>query len=145
MSPTLSRNLSADVVDFLLSNYYAKYPGMQSDVIATREQIEQTFLNHPDKFVIEFDNGNIAGVAAFLTLGDESYDRLDVLDISKVEVLAELMKEHGDNIHFVLLATSGARMIRQGMRHVIENKNPKTISWWNPELNKLHKFKVRSQ
>ena len=124
-----------------MSSYYAHYKGTRTDVIPTREVIEQALAQHADKFV---KVGNIKGMAVFLTLTDETYERLEEFDISKVETLIPMAQERGENLHFVVVAADGLRTIRKGLRKVIRRLNPKTVSWWSPDFKRLHRFNLRS-
>lgn len=130
----------SEVGDFLMRNYYAKYKGNDPRVFAGREVMEQGLAQHPDKIVVVRDDG-IKGVAVFLSLSDETMARLNDLDIEDVDVLMMLLKEHGPNIHFIIVAGSKVRYILTGIRAVKDRLKPKTISWWNPDLSKLHIYK----
>jgi hypothetical protein len=128
-----------------MENYYAHYKGDRNDIIPSFDEIVQGFTNRPDRFVIIYDNEeykNIICCAVFLTLSDDTFLNLEHIDISRVDVLTELIKESGPNIHFVLLATKGLKPIRTGIRLIKERLHPKTISWWSPDLTKLHKYNL---
>lgn len=133
----------SDISEYLLANYYSKYKGDRKDVVPTPQQIDDGYKNHPDKFVIVRDE-KIKGIAIFVTLSDETCKMLWNMDITRVDVLNRLLEEHGENVHFVLLCADGMHTILYGIKKVKERTNPKTISWWNPDLNKLHKFRIRS-
>lgn len=133
----------SELSEYLIENYYSKYQGPRQDIIPTVEQIELGYKRFKDNFVIVRDD-KIKGVAIFLTLSDKTYMHLKKYDISQIDVLSILLQEHGDNVHFVLLCADGIKTILYGIQEVKKRRNPKTISWWNPDLNKLHKFNVRS-
>lgn len=124
---------------YLMDNYYSKYHGDRADVVPTSEQIALAYKLHRDKFVIVRDD-KIKGVAVFVTLTDETYKLLDSLDITRVDILEMLFKEAGPHVHFVLLCADGYKTIVYGMNKVIKRYRPETVSWWNPDLNKLHKY-----
>ena len=132
-----------DLASYLINEYYARYTGTRLDIIPTVEQIERSYIQHQDKFIIVKDD-KIKGVAIFFTLSDETYNIIESFDITKVDVLKMLLLEAGPNVHFVLLAAMGMKTILVGMDQVKHRINPKTISWWNPDFTKLHKFKVRT-
>ena len=83
------------------------------------------------------------GIGVFLTLNDETYKRLEMIDIRRIDVLQALALEVGRNVHFVLLVAKDLKTIMRGLRQVIRDFKPKTVSWWNPSFSKLHKYEVR--
>ena len=129
------------IADWLMKNYYARYKGNRMDIVPTRQQINQAILSHPEKIIVVRDGG-IKGIAFFFTLSDETYAKLEALDIKEIEVLRQLAQEDGRNIHFVLLATDGFKTTRIGLRRVIKNLRPKTVSWWSPDFKKLNRYVV---
>jgi hypothetical protein len=133
----------SEIADFLMDNYYSKYRGEKAGVVPTLEQLEQSITNHPDKFVIVRDD-KIKGVAVFLTLSDETYQKLESYDITQVDVVKMLLEEYGRNVHFVLLCADGKRTILAGMSQIRKKLHPKSISWWNPDFTNLHKLNLRS-
>ena len=131
---------TTQIVDYLMNNYYSYYKGKE-DIVPTSEQIEAAVKNHPDKLVI-VQQGDIKGMAFFLTLTDETYQRLDTLDIKKVDILIPLLMENGKNIHFILLAADGIMTIMLGLKRVIQRTRAKTISWWEPDFSYLHRYNL---
>lgn len=128
-----------DVTEYLMKNYYAKYKGKDCKVVPTPEDLDKAILAYQDKIVI-IREPEIRGVAIYLTLSDETYKQLEKIDISDVDTLSRLLKEQGDNIHFILLAADGLRTIMMGVNKVKkERKGIKTISWWNPDMSHLYK------
>ena len=129
------------ISDYLMRNYYAHYKGNRLDVVPTREQINQAILNHPEKLIIVRDGG-IKGIAFFVTLSDETYQRLETLDITQIPVIQALAVETGRNFHFLLLTADSYKTIRLGLKR-IKKLNPKTVSWFSPDMKRLHKYEVR--
>jgi hypothetical protein len=133
------------VAKYLFENYYSHYKGDRPDIVPTYEQLLQGFINHSEKFIIILDNEvdeNIMGCAVFLTLEDDTYYNIEQINLNEVGVLTELLKENGPNIHFVLLAATGRQVIRRGIELIKQMKHPKTISWWSPDLSKLHRYNL---
>lgn len=126
-----------EIVDYLMDNYYSKYVGPRTDIVPSHKMLEEGLIKYADKVVIVKDD-RIRGVAIFVTLTDETMDLLESFDITQMDVLRSLLQEHGDNIHFVMLCADGRRTIMQGLDYVKNKHHPKTISWWNPDLTKLH-------
>ena len=124
------------VSEYLINNYYSKTNRL--DIIPTEQQIKQAMLNHPDKIMVIRDSG-IKGIAWFLKLTDETYNRLHELDITRIDVLQALSLENGDNLHFILVCGQGFKNIRVGIRRA-KKLGAKTISWWNPSFTKLHRY-----
>lgn len=128
----------SELCEFIMDKYYSRFMG-NKDLIPLPEQMEQAIINHPDKFIVVKD-GKIKGVGAFLALSDETFKNLPNIDIADVNVIKELVKEDGKNIHFVLVTADGLSTIMQGLREVISRVNPKTVSWWSPDFKRLHRF-----
>lgn len=127
----------SEICDFLIGHYYSKYKGTRTDVVPTIEQLQRGITNHPDKLVIIRDE-NIKGIGIFLRLSDKTFAELKSFDIQRVDILKGFLNETGSNIHFILLCADGYKTIMTGLNHVKRRYNPKTISWWNPDLTHLH-------
>jgi hypothetical protein len=132
-----------DVADYLMINYYSQYHGTDPDVIPSLENMRQGLKNQPDKIVVVRDKTGIKGVAIYLTLSDKSYDLLETMNITKKDVLMTLLEDHGPNVHFILLCAKGVNTILLGMKEVLIRERAKTVSWWSPDLNRLHKYIVK--
>lgn len=124
---------------YLMTNYYAHYKGSRLGIIPDVETLERGLKNHPEKVVV-VEDGEIRGVAVFLTLTDETYQSLEEIDITDVEVLKRLIPECGKNVHFILLAADSLKTIRLGLRKTMRSINPKTVSWFSPDMKVLHRF-----
>ena len=81
-------------------------------------------------------------MAVYVTLSDDTYARLEQLDIRNIEIIKALTLENGLNIHFLLLASDSYKTIMIGLRRVIKKHNPRTISWWEPDFSYLHKYNM---
>ncbi len=119
-----------DVAQFLMERYKP---------IPSVEVLEQAIFNHYDKFIVVREK-EIKGVAIYLLLTDESYEHLDTIDITNVEVVITLLGEKGRNLHFILLAASDMKTILTGLRQAVKLIKPKTVSWWDPTMSRLHKY-----
>ncbi len=131
-----------EIADYLMINYYAKYKGTRDDVIPDRKTLLQGLNNHKDKVVVIRDD-KIKGVAVYVTVSDKTYARLKEIDIRREDVLKGLLNEFGPNVHILLLAADGYNTIMMGVDEIKNRVNPDTISWWNPEMSKLHRFNLR--
>ena len=128
------------IADYLYTHYYSHYRGKEL-IVPTHEQIGQALLNHPDKFII-IQDGDIKGIAMFVMLTDKTYEGILELDIQDIEVLKSMAQENGRNMHFLLLAADGYRTMMKIRKYAKQQFNPKTFSWWNPTLTKLHRYNV---
>lgn len=126
-----------DVVDYLMKNYYPKYKGTRTDIVPDPKTLEFGLTRHMDKVVIVRDD-TIRGVAIFVTISDTTFKLLKSFDITQLDILLRLLNEHGPNVHFVLLCADGKKTILRGIKNIMNTLHPKTISWWNPDLTKLH-------
>lgn len=128
------------ISQYLLDNYYVHCK--DRSLVPTSDQITQAISKHPEKMIV-IKRKKILGIAFFLTLTDETYKRLELMDIKRMEVLQALVLENGRNIHFVILTADSFKTIRIGLRRLVKSLKPKTVSWWNPEFTKLHKYEVK--
>ena len=131
-----------EIADYLMMNYYSKYKGTRTDVIPDRETLLRGLNNHKDKVVV-IRNDKIKGVAVYVTLSDATYKILKDVDITREDLIISLLKEHGPNVHVLMLAADGYNTIMMGIEEIKRRVNTDTISWWNPKQSKLHKFKIR--
>jgi hypothetical protein len=125
------------VAEYLLENYYKKYDKVKE--CPTIEHVE-AFLDVVRDRIVVVRNKGIKCVSIWMTLTDETYNKLESLDFS-IETTRELLQEKGKNFHFIILVAQGMKYILQGMFRV-KKKNPKTISWWNPAGTKLHRYNL---
>ncbi len=142
----MSEAEAKDISQYLFDNYYSKYKGKRTDVVPTPAQAMMAVMNadRDDKIVVVRDD-KIRGVAVFVTLSDETYAKVRHLDITAVDILTDLFKESGPNIHFVLLCADGWKTILYGIDKVKAKYDPKTISWWNPDLSQFHEYKFKER
>lgn len=126
-----------DVADYLLEHYFPKYIGIIP--IPTRSQIVTALEKFSDR-VIVIRGKDIIGVGMYLTLTCETYENIDKIDICDSEAMAKLVLEKGEHIHFVMLCASSFLTIMQGLREVRKNRICRSVSWWNPDRTKLHRY-----
>lgn len=128
-----------EIARYLKDNYYTKYAGCPERLIPDEDTLVKALDLHEEKVVVVRDGEDIKGVAVFLTLSDYSYSRIEALNVGDQDTLAALLTERGRNLHFILLTAENIRIILAGIRKA-KALNPKTISWWNPEMTKLHRY-----
>ena len=131
-----------ELAQYLMTNYYSKYKGNRLDVVPSLDELEIGLKNHPEKIVIIKDK-KIRGIGIFLTLTDESFDLLTGMDITNVEILKALIPEQGPHLHFVLLAADSLKTILLGLKQTLSRLNPKTVSWFEPDMSMLHIYRRR--
>lgn len=129
----------SEIAEYLMTHYYSKYTGPRTDVVPPADILERCLDNHKDKLVVIRDE-NIKGVGIYVTLSDETCELLREMDVTRVDVLTRLLQDHGPNVHFILLAADGMKTILMGIQEVKRRLDPKTISWWDPDLKRLHKY-----
>ena len=128
------------VAEYLMTNYYAHYRGSRKDIIPDSDTLRLGLDNHPEKIIV-VEDGDIKGVAVFLTLTDRTYEDLENLDVTDVGIIKRLLSENGRNVHFILLAADSIGTILHGLRMTMRKIKPKTVSWFSPDMKVLHKFK----
>lgn len=90
-----------------------------------------------EKVVVIKDSSGIKGVAMFLTLTDESLTRILLKEINVFDEIdmQNLFKEDGDNIHFIFVLAENMKTVLKGLKKIIQDKTPYSVSWFNPELD----------
>jgi len=128
-----------DVCEFLMENYYSKYPieGLTADIL------NQTLERFSNRLIVIHDRGRIVGVAVFVLLDDnQTWMVRDIKDID-IPRLVDMLESCGENLHFLIVATKGYKIIREGLRVAVKKHNPRTISWWNPTTTRFHNYKAK--
>ena len=128
------------LAQYLLDNYYTKYKGIHE--IPEKTMLIKALDIHDDKIVVVHEGDKIIGVALFLMLTDETYEKINDFNVFNVDTLRGMLMENGDNIHFILVTTTGIKNIKAGIRAVKKAKHPKTISWWDPDNKRIHKYNM---
>lgn len=128
-----------DIIVFLMTYYYDQYKNIRPPY----EVLSFALRAYPQKFVIMVDERrNIQGIAAYVTLDEETYRGLDSVDISDLRIMSRLIRQEGPHYHVVLLASvCGYRCIMEGIR-IIKRRGAKSISWWNPSMTRLHNYSL---
>ena len=132
----------SDVGDYLWANYYTRIkpmPGYKPD----RKVLDESLHRFKDRLVVIRNKGKIKGVAVYLNISDQTFRDLEMLDISTEDVVRSLASQHGPNAHFILACGGGYATIRMGVEELKRRKLHKTISWWSPDLKKLHKYTIK--
>jgi len=84
-------------------------------------------------------DNEIIGVAVYLWLSDEAIDliRENKVDLKDLETFKRIEKMKGDNMHFFGAATKEPSLILKGIRQIIKDKKPRTISWMNQDMSRF--------
>lgn len=132
-----------DVAKYLKENYYPRYAQAREHVPDDKTLMTALEI-HASKVIVVYKGEAIAGVGIYLTLDDDTYEHIESFDMSRVDVLSRLLVQTGQNFHFVLLTADSSATIRTGLR-IAKALNPKSISWWNPEMTRLHKLNLKEK
>ena len=122
-----------------VSDYvYTNYP-------QSKEELSLFLKRYRDNLIV-LRNGSIIGVAFYLKLEDDtlravSGDCKILQDIYRAE---ELMSERGRNIHFIRVIAEDYKVVLKGLKEVILKENPKTVSWYKEDMDKIKFIKFRS-
>lgn len=94
-----------------------------------------------NKIVYKESDGKIEYIASFLRLTDDTFNNLTKEDITIPKRILNLIKENGNNIHFIQLffEVNNSKKILQALKEFIDKEKPKTISWFRPDFSKLIK------
>jgi len=96
-----------------------------------------SLLDHYDKNLIYIkENGDIKGASVYVMIDDIGLERIRtfIYDVRKPKGIQEILKRNGDNLHFLFVAADDSSVILKGLRKVIKQRNPKTITWFKPDL-----------
>lgn|SRR3990167_10319639 len=130
-----------ELCDHILKNY----PKLTNQV--SRWQLLSLLDRNEDRVVIIKENEKIKGSALYLQLTDETLWQIKYgfIDLKNPETVNRMLREQGDNIHFLYVLADGVKTILRGLREVIKKENPKTVSWYNPEMTKFNKFNLKER
>ena len=108
-------------------------------------QILSLIDRNKEKIIYIRENNLFAGCAMYLTLTEESFQfiKSDGTSLTDPNFMGKFIEEDGDNIHFIYVLAKGYKIIRKGIDKLLLLRSPKTISWYNPKMNKFHYYKVK--
>jgi hypothetical protein len=119
------------ICDYLVENYNFTQPVDYGVMLLA---IEKSM----DRIIYKKEDGEIKGMALYLRLTDERLKDLSIHDLIDPAKLFELINERGPNIHFIQLCTKNiGEMAIYGMKELIRREQPKTVSWFKPDLSSL--------
>ncbi len=106
-----------------------------------------SLLDHyaDNMFVLRDEEENIKGVAVYFKLSDKGLDRVKtfIYDLRTIKGIEDARKDTGNNIHIFAVVTSGVSNILKGVRGIIKKENPKTISWFSPDMVDFNLYNVK--
>ena len=117
---------------------YENYPGISSSYPFWK--ILSVIDRKQDCMVFIKDGSEIKGAALFLRLTDKSLEDLlmERIKFNNSFDMFNLMNEKGDNIHFIQALADGQTTLLRGLRKVIKKFKPTTVSWYKPDMKKIH-------
>lgn len=127
-----------------LSKYiYENYPGLKNKV--QYWQLLSLLDKNEDKVIIVKEGNVFKGAALYVRLTDDTFWKLHYgfIKIDNPQNIQQILNEKGENIHFLYLLADGIKTILKGLREVMIKENPKTISWFSPDMSKLNNFKLK--
>lgn len=121
---------------------YDNYPELHGKV--TREQVKTLFTQYPDHAVIVKNNGALEVVAFYYKLTDRTLKliKTNKLDTSRPKNALRCLKEHGRNIHVILVVAESMKAILKGMRITIKKENAKTISGYTFDRSRIRQWRA---
>lgn len=123
------------LLDKAILYVYHNYPEMKSSL--TIQQLTEFMNSHQDNIVFVDDGELIKGVAWYLKLTDETFKKIVNINLKDSNTMNDLLKENGNNIHFVLLVADGSRTIRKGLKIIKDRERPRSISGFNQDMTQL--------
>jgi hypothetical protein len=122
-----------EIAQFLNNHYYSRYKAI---IAPSVESLERAIEYHENRIVI-VRKDEIKGIGIYFKLTSEGFEAIKSSH-AFINEFGYLFGEHGDHVHFIIVAADSMKTIREGMRRVIAKERPKTISWFNPENTELH-------
>ena len=128
-----------EIIDFIWGRYIYFHHRF------TKEQVKNLLENYSNQIIVVRDNDEIKGVSFYLKLTDETFEGIKnkILDITNIDMINKSLQEKGNNIHFILLVADRVKTIIRGLREIIKKENPKSISWFSPNMKNLFIRKIR--
>ncbi len=129
----------------LCNHIYENYPNMKK--MFPRWRLLSLLDKNEDKVFYFKENGKFICAALYVKLTDKTFAKMDLgfVNMRNSEEVQELLKENGKNIHVIYVLANGMKSIRKGIRKVIEKENPKTFSWYEPDMSRLHIYKIKGE
>jgi hypothetical protein len=124
---------------------YSRYPEIQE-----RYPFWQllSFLDRfPKNYIYIKENDNIVGIGIYVMIDDLGLDRIatGIYDIRKPEGIRKVFERPGDNLHFIAAATDNVKIVLQGLKTIIKQRKPKSVSWFKPDMDRIHFIKMRGK
>jgi len=130
--------LAIEIADFIFEHY----PEMDAENYG--EMVN--FIANVDHLHVERNDGKIILVAIYFMINDTALGRIvaDNKYHEDKQFLIDCMKQKGQNAHVYMAVHHGdqASMIR-AVKAAIVYHNPKTLSWYNPDMSKFHIYRTR--
>lgn len=127
-----------------LSRYiYEHYPNIKSKIQYWK--LLSLLDKNEDKIIMVMGNNKILGTALYAKISDENLWKIEYgfLNLTKPEDVKVILEDNGENIHFLYLLAKSFLIIKKGLSEVIKKENPKTVSWFSPDMKKLNKFELK--
>lgn len=130
--------LETELTDFIWDNYRVVQAQLK------KEQIEALLRQYSDRVIIVRELGDIKGIGFYLRLTDETFKQIreGVFDTTKIENAKICLDENGNNIFFAFVVADSFKTVMKGLRQVIENEKPKTVSWYSFDRKIFHNYRV---
>jgi hypothetical protein len=127
------KELALEIADFMIGNY--------EELNFTDYQAIVDFVNTCEHMHIERKDGKIVMIAIYFMVGDDALVRIasDNHYQNDPQFLVDCMNGKGENAHVYMAIHKGdlASMIRT-VRSAIIYHNPKTLSWYSPDMSRFH-------
>lgn len=112
----------------------------------TVEKIAEMIDRNSHHTIYIREKGAIVGVAVYFMLTDLTLVKIQnhTIDLKDPEIFRQIEKEEGHNMHIFNIRADRMSLILNGLRGVMKNLKPKTISYYkDDELENLRMIKCR--
>ena len=140
----MSVEVDKDILE-ITEYLYNNYPRFKS--MFPKWKLLSILDKNMDKVAFIREDGKLKGAALFFKLTDSTLFGVDVgfISLKDPEVVKKVIEENGENIHFIGVLADNMKTVLRGLKEVIKKENPKTVSWFKEDMNKVHFIKLRGQ
>ena len=73
----------------------------------------------------------------YASLTDEILNRVmnKTINLGNPSTATYCLGENGENIHFIFVVSKNMKTILKGLKRIMVEKNPKTVSWFSPDMS----------
>lgn len=125
--------------------FYNNYPNIKN-IRSFKDCVGMIDL-FKDTLIYKIKDKKVIFLAIYLKISNEYFNLIqDNPELFKdIEFIKKCIENKGENIHFAFALGSGTRNILSCLKEIIKKESPLTVSWYKPEMKKIHIIKMRGK